>query len=186
MGMTLRGQSLAHRQGESVQNCSLTTNCRMACPWPCVVYPEGTALKFKEGMPHNPLLSNPAPRLVAAPAPASDNPHGHRNNSGVRLHFAAFHKNREGLVKNLILISATTLVLGSTAVSANAQTQAPGSGWACGAFEYANRCNAFWRFTSQRCECLGAASKKFLRDQALISRGERVPGVNDSQSIHAK
>jgi hypothetical protein len=95
-------------------------------------------------------------------------------------------QNREGLVKKLILILASTLVLGSTAVSANAQTQAPGSGWTCGTFEYANRCNAIWRFTSQHCECLGAASRKFLRIQALIFRGEPVSEVMDNQSIHSK
>jgi hypothetical protein len=66
-------------------------------------------------------------------------------------------------MKELTLISAATaLVLGSTAISANAQTQAPGTGWVCGSFEYANKCNAVSRPPYRQCECIGAPGKRWL------------------------
>jgi hypothetical protein len=66
-------------------------------------------------------------------------------------------------MKKLTLLSAATaLVLGSTAISANAQTKAPGAGWVCSSFEYANRCNAVLRPPYRRCECLGAPTEQSL------------------------
>jgi hypothetical protein len=76
-------------------------------------------------------------------------------------------------VKTLTLsLTATALALGSMAFPASAQTQTSILAWACGTFEYANKCNAVLRPPYRHCECIGAPSKRWLRS-ILVDTGAR-------------
>lgn len=57
-------------------------------------------------------------------------------------------------MKPLLFASAVAILLFSSPARAGWTGWVTPQGWACGAYEYAHKCNAEWNVRTRRCGCL--------------------------------